>query len=70
MGQVVRVEVAWKSDWKGFKEEMLICVGDLPKTFTDDNIFIYCQDEAELDFLTQEDNGEDFYVTNIYGTEN
>lgn len=67
MGNVISAEIQWKDGYLGIAEEVLFCIGKLPKTYTDDNIFFYCDNYHDFQKLTDENNGEDFYITKIFG---
>lgn len=66
-GKVMSVKIGWKDSHLCITEDVLICIGDLPKTFTDDNIFFYCSNKSEFFRLMGKDNGEDFEIIDVYG---
>lgn len=68
-GFVISARIKWKDSYLSIEEDKLFCIGTLPKTFTDDNIFQYCTDQREFDNLLRENNNQEFIITNIYGIE-
>lgn len=68
-GFVISARIKWKDSYLSIEEDKLFCIGTLPKTFTDDNIFQYCTDQREFDNLLKENNNQEFIITNIYGIE-
>ena len=68
-GFVISARIKWKDSYLSIEEDKLFCIGTLPKTFTDDNIFQYCTDQKEFDNLLRENNNQEFIIINIYGIE-
>ena len=67
-GTLKKVVICWHEDFE--IESTIICVGDdefchAVETEQDDDILFYCN-EQEFERLKSEDNGEDFYVIEIY----
>jgi hypothetical protein len=67
---VVMVNIIWDDDPNREEQERCIAIGD-PADFVhlDDDIFYYVEDMEELEGLTNPYNGEDFFVTKIFGGE-
>ncbi len=69
-GIVVSARIRWKESYLCIEEDKLFCIGNLPKTFTDDNIFQYCTDQEEFNrLLESENNNQEYIITKVYGIE-
>ena len=69
-GIVVSARIRWKESYLCIEEDKLFCIGNLPKTFTDDNIFQYCTDQEEFNrLLERENNNQEYIITKVYGIE-